>query len=214
MALRWREPRKTRRSRNIGLTASRLHLIPALCLHAWSATLRLHTLSLRFVGSESASECSGSPFASDAPWSPRSPRFCGNFPQPSPPVNPQRPRQPPAELVNDSIGTAYCILHTAYCILHTAYCILPLSPLPAPLCLRERFLLTPLPTATAYCHSPVSCLLSHVSACTEAPRPPRRHKLTVQHPKGRAGRPRHAATRRDRRAANREKAPTARPIPA
>ena len=38
-------------------------------------------------------------------------------------------------------------------------------------------------------------------ACTEAPRPPRRHKFTVQRTKGRASRPRHAATRRDRRAA-------------
>ena len=121
------------------------------------------------------------------------------------------PRQPPA---TPSTPSGACKRQHRHCILHTAYCILPLSPLPAPLCLRERFLLTPLPTATAYCHSPVSCLLSHVSACTEAPRPPRRHKLTVQHPKGRAGRPRHAATRRDRRAANREKAPTARPIPA
>ena len=44
-------------------------------------TLRLHTLSLRFVASfverERASECSGAPFASDALWSPRSPRCIG-----------------------------------------------------------------------------------------------------------------------------------------
>ncbi len=39
-------------------------------------------------------------------------------------------------------------------------------------------------------------------ACTEAPRPPRRHKLTVQQPEGRARRPRHAAMRCDRRAAH------------
>ena len=196
------------------------HFVSTPCLHTLSShfvstlcpfTLRLHTLSLRFVESERASECS-SPVRFRCALEPAVSAVLRKLP---PALD---PRQPPATPSTPSGACKrqhrHCILHTAYCILHTAYCILPLSPLPAPLCLRERFLLTPLPTATAYCHSPVSCLLSPVSACTEAPRPPRRHKLTVQHPKGRAGRPRHAATRRDRRAANREKAPTARPIPA
>ncbi len=39
-------------------------------------------------------------------------------------------------------------------------------------------------------------------ACTEPPRPPLRHRLAVRQLKGRASRPRHAATRCDRRAAH------------
>ena len=34
------------------MCASHLHLVSTPCLHAWSATLRLHTSSLRFVESE------------------------------------------------------------------------------------------------------------------------------------------------------------------
>ena len=34
------------------MCASHLHFVPALCLHAWSATLRLRTLSLRVVEGE------------------------------------------------------------------------------------------------------------------------------------------------------------------
>ena len=51
-----------------------MHFVSTPCHHTLSDTLRPHTLSLRFVESERASECSGSPFASDAHWSPRSPR--------------------------------------------------------------------------------------------------------------------------------------------
>ena len=68
------------------------------------------------------------PFASDAPWSPPSPRFCGNFSRHSPPID---PRKPPSRLVNDSIGTAYC-----HCLLSLPVpCLLPHVP-----CLHPRFM--------------------------------------------------------------------------
>jgi len=53
----------------------------------------------------------------------------------------------------------------------------------------------------------------HICRCLyRPPRLPTRHKLTVQQPKGRASRPRHAATRCDRRAAHRARYRQPRPI--
>jgi len=81
----WSVPFKSEIKSGFRVGASRLHFVSTLCLHASSPhfvpTLRPHTLSLRFVASfverERASECSGAPFASDALWSPRSPRCIG-----------------------------------------------------------------------------------------------------------------------------------------
>jgi hypothetical protein len=107
--------------------------------------LRASTLSPHLIKSERASECSGLPFASDALWSPRSPRCIDA-------AHEWRAKPP---------GTC-----------------LPTGRRRAPACRLFRSL---------------RC------ACTEPPRPPPRHKLTVQLQKGRASRPRRVATRRGRR---------------
>ena len=56
---------------------------------------------------------------------------------------------------------------------------------------------------TLFCDTTGLCRKRFSPTCTEPPRPPGLHKLTVRQPEGRASRPRHAATRRDRRAARR-----------
>ena len=143
---------KSEFKRGFGVGAPHLHLVSTPCLH---------TLSPHFVESEGASECSGSPFASDALWSPRSPRFCGNFPRLSTPVNPieacERQHQHCLILLHTATATSHCLLPL----------LCPLSPVPCLLSPATAYChcLLPLPTATAYCY----CLLLLPTATAAAP---------------------------------------------
>jgi hypothetical protein len=136
--------------------ASHLHLVSTLCLHTLSDTLRLRTLSLRFVESERASERSGSPFASDALWSPRSPRCIDAA---------HEWRTKPPGTAGSSVPA---FPFTQSPSVPTVSCITRVHVVDAALQLHAGLL------------SPVPCLLS--PAYTEPPRPPPQHKLTVQRP--------------------------------
>ena len=159
--------------------APRLHLVPALCLHALSATLRLHTSSLRFVEGDRGAdgwvifvlvlvlEAAGTadPAGTAGGWRPiptamphyspglssrggvaastsAMPVLCPPFTAGSAPPSPRlrasvplclRERKPAAFDEGDKVSDK---VRDKVAALACSNCLLPLSPLPAPLCLR------------------------------------------------------------------------------